>query len=216
MDKAVEKNGAKLGSGLKELGLVLGPDAIEKELRFLDELNRWNRKINLTSVHGLDAGIELHLLDSLVLINHLKGGCLLDVGSGAGLPSLPLAIALPAQRIDSVEAVGKKVNFQRHIRRLFGLQNFQVNQCRIEAFEPTAAYAQITARAFASIERIVELVRPLLAEQGELLLLRGSTDETTSAEVQNALQENGLKLKEKIAYRLPFSGAGRHLLKISG
>lgn len=205
----------KLKRGLEELDITLPEEVLVMELAFLDELSRWASKVNLTAVRGAEEGVERHLIDSLVLLKELGPGPLLDIGSGAGLPSLPLALARPELHIESVESVGKKVNFQRHIRRAYNLRNFTVHQSRVEELKPQVLFSQITARAFAPVGKIITLVDGLLAPGGELLLLRGSVDESRDADTLAALDKFSMQIRARRTYRLPFSGASRHLLKIT-
>ena len=122
-----------LAEGVGSLNLDLPPSVLKRQLELLEELLRWNRQINLTSIVQPQRALSLHLLDSLALLKYLpSAGSLLDMGSGAGFPGLPLAIANPGLRIVSVDSVGKKILFQKHIKRHFSLENFLPIHCRLE------------------------------------------------------------------------------------
>ena len=211
----MEKRTEKLKSGLATFDIFLDESVLQRQLDFLDEMIRWNVRINLTAIRDLDEGLEKHLLDSLVLLKYYHGRSLLDIGSGAGLPSIPLAIADPNLEVVSVESVGKKINFQKHIRRSFGLKNLKPLNCRVEDLSPDRNIPLITARAFAPIDKILELVEPLLADGGELLLLRGARDEMSLGNTDIAMSKYGFELKNKHCYCLPFSGSQRQILQIS-
>ena len=106
-------------SPAKTLSLYFMEFIFGEELLYLDELLRWNKKINLTSIRNKDSALEKHLLDSLTLLKHVKRGeSFLDVGSGGGLPGIPVAIADRTLQLVSVDSVGKKINFQKHTNRL--------------------------------------------------------------------------------------------------
>jgi len=211
----MEKRTVKLKTGLARFDIYLDEEILGRQLDFLGEMIRWSTRINLTAIRNLDEGIEKHLLDSLILLSHCRERLLLDIGSGAGLPAIPLAIADPGLQVISVESVGKKVNFQKHIRRSFGLNNLTPLNCRVEDLPPERSYPMITARAFAPVEKILELVQPLLAVGGELLLLRGSRDEVSLDSTEVGLRKYGFRLNKQQAYRLPFSGSQRQILQIS-
>ncbi|MCF6178045.1 MAG: 16S rRNA (guanine(527)-N(7))-methyltransferase RsmG [Geopsychrobacter sp.] len=211
----MEKRLQQLKQGLKCLQISLSEEILLRELVFLDELSRWSVRINLTAIRNQQQALEKHLIDSLVLVKHCPLGRLLDVGSGAGIPAIPLAIAQPQRQVCSVESVGKKVNFQRHMRRHLQLDNFEPFNSRVEDLKPPELFPLITARAFASVGKIIQLVHPLLATDGELILLCGSKDESCQVETANALKVHGFKVRETIQYRLPFSQAQRQILKIS-
>ncbi len=211
----MEKRTEKLKSGLAIFDISLDELVLQRQLDFLDEMFRWNARINLTAISSLDEGIEKHLLDSLILLSYCRERSLLDIGTGAGLPSIPLAIADPNLQVVSVESVGKKINFQKHIRRSLGLENLTPLNCRVEDLSPDRNFPVITARAFAPINKILELVEPLLTDGGELLLLRGSRDEVSLDQTEVAMGKYGFRVTKQHSYCLPFSGSQRQILKIS-
>lgn len=211
----MEKRTEKLKNGLAIVGITLDEAVLQRQLDFLDEMIRWSSRINLTAIRSLDEGVEKHLLDSLILLNYCHGRSLLDIGTGAGLPAIPLAIADPLLQVVSVESVGKKINFQKHIRRSLGLKNLTPLNCRVEDLPPERNFPVITARAFAPLDKILELVDPLLSEGGELLLLRGAREEIALQQTEIAMRRYAYKLNAQYAYRLPFSGSQRQILQIT-
>ena len=137
--------------------MKLSDEVIQKEITFLDELLRWNQRINLTSIKNREEAIEKHLIDSLLLLPYLENaGNIIDLGSGGGLPGIPLAIASPSLQVISVDSVGKKVNFQRHIKRLLSLNNLHIVQSRAETLDQGAiepkSFDLVVARAFTALE----------------------------------------------------------------
>lgn len=142
---------------------------------YLDLLARWNRAYNLTAVRDPREMVPRHILDSLAMNAHLDGiATLADLGTGPGLPGIPLAIARPALRVTLVEANGKKARFLREAVRTLGLGNAEVAESRIEALDRPGAFDAITARALATLPQILEFGGYLLAPGGKLLAMKGA------------------------------------------
>ena len=164
---------APLRAGLAALALPgeLAPPL----LAYLDLLARWNRTYNLTAVRDPGEMVSRHLLDSLAMRPYLDGiGTLADLGTGPGLPGIPLAIAMPGLRVTLVEANGKKARFLREAVRTLGLGNAEVAESRIEALQRPGAFDAITARALASLPQILAFGAHLLAPGGTLLAMKGA------------------------------------------
>ena len=204
-------------SGLGRLGVDI-PEAIARqELLFLDELLRWNQRVNLTSIRNRDEAIEKHLLDSLALLPHVVAGdTLLDMGSGGGLPGIPLAIARPELIVTSVDSIGKKINFQKHIKRKLQLENLHPLQARLEdldqVFAPDRRFSRVVARAFSSLEQICCLALPWLAVEGRLLVMKGPEGQEELRAMGEGLAVAGFALENSWQYRLPFSASERQLI----
>ena len=196
---------AELVAGLEALGLPVEADTRDRLLRFLEELLRWNRRVNLTAITDPLAALRQHLLDSLSVVPHLRGPSLLDVGSGGGLPGLPLAIVRPDLAVHSVESRQKKVSFQRHAAAVLGLGNFRAEAARVEAM--VAVYPQVISRAFASLARFVELAGPRVAPGGELLAMKGHAPEDELAALPS-----GWQLVTMPRLTVPGLQAQRHLV----
>jgi 16S rRNA (guanine527-N7)-methyltransferase len=162
---------ARLRTGLAELGVAAGADACERLLDYLDLLARWNATYNLTAVRDLGEMVERHLLDSLAVAPFVRGDSLADLGTGAGLPGIPLAILAPERRHVLIDSNGKKVRFLREAVRTLGLANARVEQVRVE--EAHGHYDCVTARAFATLGEMLTLGGHLLAPDGIWLALKG-------------------------------------------
>lgn len=166
-----------LAAGLAELRLPA--ELAAPLLHYLDELQRWNRAYNLTAVRDPLEMVSRHLLDALALVPVLAGPlsspgrCLLDVGSGAGLPAVPLALAFPGLAVTALDANGKKARFLRHVQRQLGLARLSVAEARVEHWQPPQRFDFITSRAFASLADFTQLSRPLLAPGGQWLAMKG-------------------------------------------
>ena len=203
--------------GLSRLELQLSEKIIEKEIQFLDELLRWNQRINLTSIRNHDEAVEKHLLDSLLLLLHLDGSELvMDMGSGGGLPGIPLAIALASLQVVSIDSVGKKINFQKHIKRLLQLDNLTLVQSRVEDLEQTdldrEKYDLIVNRAFSSLVTSLCCAAPWLKSGGRLLVMKGPEGRDELLAAGEAIESLGFSDPEVFTYILPFSRAERQLI----
>ena len=201
-----------LESGLAELALDAALAA--PLLDYLALLARWNRTYNLTAVRDPHAMVVKHLLDSLAMhpfVDALAvtGGALADLGTGAGLPGIPLAIVKPGLRVTLVESNGKKARFMREVVRQLQLVDVRVAESRIEAFDEPGAYAAITARALATLPLILELGGHLLRRDGQLLAMKG----VTPADEIAALPA-GWALQASHPLRVPGLDAERHLVVV--
>lgn len=163
----------KLAQGLREIGLDLPLAVQQKLMDYLNLLVKWNKVHNLTAVRDIDDMVTLHLLDSLVVLPHIQAGDLLDVGSGAGLPGIPLALVRPDLKITLLDSNHKKSTFQRQAKAELGLDNLQVVCSRVEAFKPEQKFGQIISRAFSDLAEFVRLTSHLLADQGRWLAMKG-------------------------------------------
>lgn len=173
---------AVLEAGARTLGLSLDGAQLDRLVRFAGLLDKWSRVHNLTAVRGLASVRVLHLLDSLAVVAPLQrfaaaarlDGALdvLDVGSGAGLPGLVVALAMPDARVTCVDAVGKKVAFVRQAAAELGVAGLRAEHARVETLRGRR-YDVVMSRAFASLAAFVELTRPLLGESGVWLAMKG-------------------------------------------
>ncbi len=170
---------AYLAAGLAQLGIDLPAKATEQLLAFRDLLLKWNKTYNLTAVREPEQVESHHLLDSLAILPWVADGPLLDVGSGGGLPGIPLAIARPNLRVTLVDAVQKKVSFVQQAAIELRLHNVQAIHGRVE--ELAGQYAQISSRAFSDLGEFLSLTRHLLAPGGNWLAMKGQRPEAELA-----------------------------------
>jgi len=162
---------ARLHTGLVELGLAVAPAAHETLLDYVELLARWNATYNLTAVRDPDEMVTRHLLDSLAVEPLVEGETLADLGTGAGLPGIPLAILAPQRRHVLIDSNGKKIRFLREAVRVLRLDNVEVQQTRVETAR--GSYDCVTARAFTTLREMLELGGHLLAPDGIWLALKG-------------------------------------------
>lgn len=202
---------------LSAWGINLPATAPPQLFAFLDELLRWNRRINLTAITDRQEAIEKHLLDSLSLLPLLKGEeHLLDLGSGAGLPGIPLKIVHPQLQLWSVDAVQKKIAFQRQAARLLALPDFHAVHARVEELAKDAAWIArfdvVVARAVASLPTLAAWAMPLLRPAGRLIAMKGPEGGVELAAAREELGTLGVHCVEQRRLTLPDSGAERLLL----
>lgn len=163
----------RIAAGAAELGLPLAAGAGEQLALLVRELERWNKRINLTAIRNLDDMVPGHVLDSLAAAPYLAGATVLDVGTGGGFPGLPLAIVAPERHFTLLDSNGKKIRFVQHMIGELGLKNVKTVQARVESYTPPMRFDTVIARAFAALPRIVALAGHLVAETGVLLALKG-------------------------------------------
>lgn len=199
---------ALLDAGLATLGL--DPALAAPLRRYLDLLARWNRTYNLTAIRDPGEMVTLHLLDSLSMHAHMDGvSRLADLGTGAGLPGIPLAIARPGLEVTLIESNGKKARFLREAVRSLGLANARVAESRAEAVDMPGAFDAITARAMATLADIVAVGGHLLAPGGRLLAMKG-----VRPDAEIALLPAGWEVEAIHPLAVPGLGAERHLVVV--
>lgn len=207
-----------LEKGLAEMGMSLCEEHIRSFELFADELKKWNRKVNLTSIcKDVDIAIK-HIIDSLVFAACVNDGDhVLDIGSGAGVPAIPLKIAHPEVRVISVDAVGKKILFQRHVARLLALKDFEALHTRVENLHATHAgrFDVITSRAFSSLAMFVTLAAPLLKSGGRLIAMKGPHVEHEFDRAVDELRSLGYEISSVDTYSLPMNKGERSLVTIT-
>ncbi len=190
--------------------LALDPALAPPLLDYLALLVRWNRTYNLTAIRDPHEMVTLHLLDSLALAPHLDGVArLADLGAGAGLPGIPLALARPGLQVELVESNGKKARFMRQAVRTLGLANATVHECRAEALDLPGRFDAITARALATLADIVAVGGHLLRPGGRLLALKGVRPDDEIAALPA-----GWQVGDITPLRVPGLAAERHLVAV--
>jgi 16S rRNA (guanine527-N7)-methyltransferase len=163
----------QLSAGIRELGLDVSTEAREKLLAYLQLMAKWNRVYNLTALRNPGEWVTHHLLDSLSVLPHIRGPVVADVGSGAGLPGLVLAIVRPDWQVISVEAVDKKAAFQRQVAAELALANVRVEGGRVESVVLECSADTVVSRAFSSLVDFVNLTRHLLKPGGQWAAMKG-------------------------------------------
>lgn len=200
---------AKLQLGLQEMGLQIAEPAQQKLLDYLALVHKWNKVHNLTAVRDPADMVTLHLLDSLAVLPYIKARRLLDVGSGAGLPGIPLAICLPQLQVTVLDSIEKKASFMRQAKAELGLANLEVVSGRVEQYQPAALYDVIISRAFSDLQLFTKLTQHLGAPSGQWLAMKGvqPDDELAQITIQPSrivpLKVAGLEAQRHLVF-LPF------------
>ena len=164
----------ELSTGARELGIALSEHQHAQLLAYLALLIKWNKAYNLTAVRNPDEMVSRHLLDSLSILAHVgDGASWLDVGSGGGMPGIPLAIMFPGKQVTTLDSNGKKTRFQTQVKLELKLDNLHVVHSRAENFQPPEPFAGIVSRAFSSLEDFANWTRHLGDGQTRWLAMKG-------------------------------------------
>jgi 16S rRNA (guanine527-N7)-methyltransferase len=199
----------RLKTGIAELNLALDFEGRNKLLQYLALLEKWNQTYNLTAIRARASMVSGHLLDSLAVIPHLSGVRILDVGSGAGLPGVPLAVAMPKAHVALLDCNHKKAAFLKQVTAELELRNASVVCERVESWHATEKFDCIISRAFAEIAELTKLASHLLAPGGVLVAMKGVYP---FEEIESLPPD--FRLRGAHALAVPGLGAERHLVLI--
>ena len=179
----------KLVAGCQALGISLSGGQQSGMLRHLELLGKWNRRINLTSIHDPGEGITQHLLDSLAVMPFISGVSVLDIGTGAGFPGLPLAIADSSLEVTLLDSRGKRIEFLRHVVAETGIKNAIPVHSRIETLRTDRQHDTLISRAFSSLGDFIHLTGHLQREGTRLVAMKGKFPEAELGELPAPLAE---------------------------
>ena len=198
----------RLNGLLMQAGIVITDTQKTQLVQLVELLHKWNRAYNLTSVRDPDAMLVKHILDSLVVSPHLHGERFIDVGTGPGLPGLPLAIINPDKQFVLLDSLGKRINFIRQVIQELGLTNVTPVKSRVEEYQPDVGFDCVLSRAFASLEDMLSWCHHLPSEQGSFLALKGQYPEQELAQLPA-----NIRLVACHELRVPELEGERHLLE---
>jgi len=198
-----------LHTGLEEMGFMFPEQTEQRLLDYISLLSKWNETYNLTAVREPIQMITHHILDSLSIRPYLIGPNILDIGTGAGLPGIPLAIARPQYQFTLLDSNAKKTRFVIQAKAELGLDNVDVVNQRVEKYLPAQKFATLVTRAFASLAEIAASAGHLLADGGELLAMKGHYPEDELEQVTEPY-----KVLEVLELVVPGLGERRHLVRI--
>lgn len=201
---------AQLEKGLETLGIDCSAQQVDQLLDYLSLLVTWNSAYNLTAIRDPEQMVARHLLDSLAILPFITGENLIDVGTGPGLPGIPLAIMCPEKTFKLLDSNGKKTRFLFHARCQLKLQNLTEIQSRVEQFIPEKTYDTVLSRAFTSVAEMVDKCEHLLNPDGRFLAMKGKFP-------QSELSLLAKDYKVDVSHRLTVPGVDgeRHLIEIS-
>ncbi len=199
----------RLESGAQRMDVALPPEAADRLLVLLDELERWNRAYNLTAVRERDAMLVLHLFDSLSVRSSLHGKQVLDIGTGAGFPGLPLAITDPERHFTLLDSNGKKIRFVQHALRRLAVDNASAVHTRVEDYRPAQGFDTVIGRAFAPAGRFLAGCSHLLASGGQILMMKGRDPRGELADLPDDWHA------EVAALQVPELDQARHLVRLT-
>lgn len=198
---------AQLAQGITELGLSVSAETQERLLDYLALVKKWNRVYNLTAVRSPSEMVRQHLLDCLAVVPHISAATILDVGSGAGLPGIPLALALPKAQVTLLDSNQKKAAFLRQAVIELGLGNAVVECVRVEGWRPAHRFELVISRALTDLAKFVTLAGHLVAPGGTLAAMKGVYPKEELARLPHAF-----RLRAALALSVPGLRAARHLL----
>ncbi len=202
------------GAAAQSLSLTDSPELTESQAdlltRYLELLAKWNKAYNLTAVRDPVEMVSRHILDSLSIAPFMEGERLMDVGSGPGLPGIPMAILNPEKQFTVLDSNGKKTRFMTQAKTDLGLENVTVANCRVESFEVEQPFDVIMSRAFSSLIDMINGTRHLIKADGKFLAMKGIFPEQELADLKQERPE--ISLLESHALDVPGCEAQRHLV----
>lgn len=197
----------KLQQGLSALDIELDAAARARLLQFLELLARWNRAYNLTAVREIAQMLPRHVLDSLSVLPYLHGARVLDIGTGAGLPGIPLALARPDLHFVLLDSNAKKIRFVKQAIHELGLKNAETVHSAVERYRPRVLFDTLVARAVAAIPDMLQSCRHLCAPDGAILAMKGVFPREELAGVGA-----GFRMRDVVRLTVPGLDAARHLV----
>jgi len=200
----------KIVRGIEVLGLDVSDQKLDLLLEYLQLFHKWNRTYNLSAVRNPEEMVHRHLLDSLSVIPHINGKNFIDVGTGGGLPGIPLAIMFPEKSFTLLDSNGKKTRFLFQVKTSLHLDNVTVENQRVEAFQPETKFCAVISRAFASIEDMVKGCHHLLSENGLFYAMKGQFPQD-----ELSVLEKHYKVVDSFALTVPDSDGERHLIVLN-
>ena len=205
---------AILESGLASLSIPYSDHQITLLLRYVDLIERWNKAYNLTAVRGRENWLVRHLLDSLAVLPFLRGKRVIDVGTGAGLPGIPLAIMQPTTLFSLLDSNGKKTRFLFQVQTQLALSNVTIIDARVEAYRPAKTFDVVISRAFGSLTKLVDICEHLLSNNGCYLAMKGAMVEDDVMTLQQSAADGRL-MTSVHALRVPGLDESRCVVELA-
>ena len=200
---------AQLDGLLAQTDLQISEQQAAQLIQLVELLMKWNKAYNLTSVREPGQMLVKHIMDSIVVSPHLQGNTFIDVGTGPGLPGLPLAILNPDRQFVLLDSLGKRLRFIRQAILSLGLKNVEIVQSRVEEYQPKVGFDCVLSRAFASLEDMLSWCHHLPNENGHFLALKGQYPESEITHL-----DSKFKFIESITLQVPQLDGERCLVKV--
>ena len=196
-----------LNNGLKDLNLTLSSGQQQKLIDYVELLHKWNKTYNLTAIREPSQMITKHILDSLAINPYLQGDRIIDVGTGAGLPGIPLAINNPDKQFTLLDSNGKKTTFLTQAKAILALENVVVVKHRAESFHPEQCFDTVLSRAFTSVQNMLKMTAHLCCPDGRFLAMKGRYPAQELAELPE-----GFEVQQAPRVDVPGLFEARHLV----
>jgi len=195
---------------ISQTHLTISELQLDQLIQYVELLNKWNKAYNLTSVRNPSEMLVKHIMDSLMVGEHISGNRLIDVGTGPGLPGIPLAILYPDKQFTLLDSLGKRITFLRQVVFQLKLVNVSPLLSRVEQYQPEELYDGVLSRAFASLEDMISWCSHLIpVEQGRFFALKGQYPEQELNELPN-----NIKLEKSVQIQVPKLVGERHLIEL--
>ena len=199
----------ELQCGISSLSLNCNEEMLCSLLAYIDLLKKWNSAYNLLGSNESDSLVSRHILDSLCVDAYLEGNLIADIGAGAGLPGIPLAILNPEKNFVLIDSNGKKTRFMFQAKIQLGLDNISIENCRIEHYQSTQQIDMVMCRAFSTLADALTMLQPIFSDECKLLAMKGHYPEDEIARLPD-----GFELSKSIKLDVPGSESQRHLIEI--
>lgn len=200
----------RLVSGAEKMGVALTDSQATQLLDYIQLFHKWNKTYNLSAIRDIESQVDRHLLDSLSVVPYIEADHMIDVGTGGGLPGIPLAIMFPQKNFTLLDSAGKKTRFLFQVKTQLKLDNVQVENRRVESFHPERLFDAVISRAFASLKDMTDGCQHLLADGGVFYAMKGiyPTDELSEV-------EKNYKVSDSYPLQIPREDGERHLLVLT-
>jgi len=200
----------ELEQGIDKLGLDIPSATVDRLLQYLELIQKWNRVYNLTALKDSGQMLSHHILDSLSIIPYVKGNTILDIGSGAGLPGIPLSLVFTERHIVMLDGNAKKTRFIQQAITELGLKNAESVHSRVEDYTASEGFDTVVSRAFSSLSDFVRMALPLMKDSGQLLAMKGRYP-------AQELEDLPTEIRTEAVHRLevPLLDSERHLVQMA-
>lgn len=214
MSKAVHPDSLslikQLRNGAKKMGVAVSEVQIDQLIDYLILFDKWNKTYNLSAVREVSQMVDRHLLDSLSVVPYIDGENIIDVGTGGGLPGIPLSIMFPSKEFTLLDSNGKKTRFLFQVKTQLGLKNVQIENSRVESYRPESLFDGVISRAFSNLKDMTDNCQHLLKPNGVFYAMKGQYPQHELSDM-----EKHYKVSQSYSLRVPGEEGQRHLLVLS-